>query len=95
MTAWEPIGTACREVVEIDALLRALGDLRHWSASAAARRAYSTDLDRRLHATAVRLRDEARAESLHAAYRLFEIDAMHDAWVATRGTTEGRATTGL
>jgi hypothetical protein len=85
MTAYEPIAAGCREVVEIDALMRALRNLRHWSATAAARRDRRDDMGRRLYAAAAGLRDEARADSLHAAYALFEIDAIHDAWLAADG----------
>jgi hypothetical protein len=85
MTAFQPVGLAHREVAEIDALLRALGDLRHWSASAAARKVYRDDQGRRLYATAVHRRDEAWVNSLDAAYRLFEIDAIHDSWVDAGG----------
>ncbi len=84
MTAFEPIAVGCREVVEVDALIRALHNLRHWSATAADRRAYRDDLGRRLFASASRLRDEAWADSLDAAYTLFEIDAIHDAWLEHR-----------
>ncbi|WP_340317161.1 hypothetical protein [Rhizorhabdus argentea] len=85
MTAFQPVGLARREIVEIDALLRALCDLRHWSASAAARKAYHDDLGRRRYATAARQRDEAWVNSLDAAYRLFEIDAIHDSWIEAGG----------
>lgn len=88
MTAFEPIEAACREVAEIDALMRALRNLRHWSATAASRSPGGDDLGRRLFATAAQLRDEARAESLHAAYELFEIDAIHQAWIEARGPSE-------
>lgn len=85
MTACEPIGASCREVLEIDALMRALRNLRHWSATAAVRRAHRDDLGRRLYAAAARLRDEAWTDSLLAAYALFEIDAIHEAWTAADG----------
>jgi hypothetical protein len=85
MTAFEPISVGCREVVEADALIRALRNLRHWSATAADRRGHQDDLGRRLYVSAARLRDEAWADSLDAAYALFEIDAIHDAWVAVGG----------
>ena len=39
----------------------------------------------RLFATAGRLREEAWADSLHAAYDLFEIDAIHQAWIEAGG----------
>jgi len=74
-----------REVMEIDALVRALGNLRHWSGAAAARSAFTDDQGRRLLATADQLRDEAWIDSLAAAYRLFEIDAIHDSWIAAGG----------
>jgi hypothetical protein len=85
MTAFEPISVGCREVVEVDALIRTLGNLRHWSATAAERRHHRDDIGRRLYASAARLRDEAWADSLHAAYVLFEIDAIHQAWLAAEG----------
>jgi len=85
MTASEPIGPACREIVQIDALMRALRSLRHWSATAATRNPTGSDLGRRLFATAGRLREEAWADSLHAAYDLFEIDAIHQAWIEAGG----------
>ena len=88
MTAFQSVGLAHREVVEIDALLRALGDLRHWSASAAARKAYRDDQGRRLYATAARQREDAWISSLGAAYRLFEIDAIHDSWIDAGGRPE-------
>lgn len=88
MTAFEPIGPACREVMEIDALMRALRSFRHWSATAATRSPGGDDLGRRLFATAARLRDEAWADSLHAAYDLFEIDAIHQAWIDAGGRAE-------
>lgn len=85
MTAYEPIGAGCREVEETDALMRALRNLRHWSATAAARHDLRDDMGRRLYASAAGLRDEAWADSLRAAYALFEIDAIHDAWIAADG----------
>lgn len=85
MTFHPTIDTGCREVIEIDALQRALRNLRHWSATAAARRCYVDDHDRRLFATAAGLRDAAWADCLHAAYGLFEIDAIHSAWVDAGG----------
>ena len=85
MTAYEPTGAGCREVAEVDALMRVLRDLRHWSATAAARRDLRDDMGRRLYASAADLRDHAWANSLHAAYVLFEIDAIHDAWINADG----------
>lgn len=85
MTAIEPIAGGCREIAEVDALMRALGNLRHWSATAAERRGHRDDMGRRLHASAARLRDQAWNDSLHAAYALFEIDAIHDAWLTAEG----------
>lgn len=79
------LGDSCREVVEIDALVRALGNLRHWSGAAATRSSYADDQGRRLFATAGRLRQEAWIDSLAAAYRLFEIEAIHDSWIAEGG----------
>jgi len=81
MTACAPL--VDREVVEIDRLMRALQKLRHWSAATAARTGFSDDQGRRLYATAARLRGEAWADSLHAAYKLFEIDAIHAAWASS------------
>ena len=80
MTALEPISIGCREVAEVDALMRSLRNLRHWSATAAERRSHRSDRGRRLYASAARLRDEAWADSLEAAYALSEIDAIHAAW---------------
>lgn len=85
MTFLPTIDAGCREVIEIDALQRALHNLRHWSATAAARRGYVDDRDRRLFATAAGLRDAAWADCLHAAYDLFEIDAIHGAWIEAGG----------
>lgn len=80
MTAYQPIDSAGRECAEIDALVRALTNLRHWSAAADSRRSYVDDQGRRLHASARTLRDAAWANCLAAAYHLFEIDAIHAAW---------------
>ncbi len=85
MTAYQPIDGACRECAEIDALLRALRNLRHWSAAAESRRCFADDQGRRLHASARTFRDAAWADCLAAAYRLFEIDAIHAAWRETEG----------
>ncbi|MET0376632.1 MAG: hypothetical protein ABW128_20560 [Rhizorhabdus sp.] len=85
MTAYQPFGSDCREVREIDALMRALGNLRHWANAAAARKTYAGDQGRRLYATAARLHEEAWVSSLDAAYRLFEINAIHDVWVDMGG----------
>lgn len=85
MIAYQPFGSPCREVSEIDALIRALGNLRHWTGAAAARRAHDGDQGRRLYATAARLREEAWIDSLDAAYQLFEIDAIHHAWTDAGG----------
>lgn len=87
MTAYQPIGTNSREVAEIDALQRALRGLRHWAAAMDARKHHHDDQGRRLYATAARLHDEAWADCLGAAYRLFEIDAIHSAWLETGGRT--------
>ena len=81
MTAFESMDAGRRELVEVDALMRALRALRHWSAAAAARRNLRDDIGRRLYASAADLRDEAWADSLQAAYALFEIDAIHDSWI--------------
>jgi hypothetical protein len=85
MTAPQPIGTGSREVAEIDALTGTLANLRHWSATALARHDWHDDLGRRIYATAAHLRDEAWADCLRTAYALFEIDAIHDAWLAAEG----------
>lgn len=85
MTALESIDTGQRELVEVDALMRSLRALRHWSAAAAARRNLRDDIGRRLYASAADLRDDAWADSLQAAYALFEIDAIHDAWIDADG----------
>lgn len=85
MSAFERIDPGCREVIEIDALLRALRGLKHWTATADSRLHYADDQGARLHAMAARLREEAWADSLLSAYRLFEIDAIHDAWVGAGG----------
>ena len=86
MSFLEPICAAEREVVEIDVLLRALTRLRHWSAAAQARRLHRGDRGERLLASARRLRDEAWSDSLAAAYLLFEIDAIHQAWIDSAGS---------
>lgn len=86
MSAFEPIGD--REVLEIDALLRALRGLRHWTATTDARQDHCNDQGARLHAFAARLRDEAWADSLRSAYTLFEIDAIHAAWIDAGGYAE-------
>jgi len=88
MTAHQPIDAESREVAEIDSLQRALRGLRHWAAAAHARRNHCSEQGRRLHATAVRLHDEAWSDCLAAAYRLFEIDALHSAWVEAGGFRE-------
>jgi|GEM_PF-1960777 len=85
MTFHHPIDADCREVAEIDALQRALRNLRHWSTAAATRRSYVDDQGRRLFASAASLRDAAWTDCLHAAYRLFEIDAIHRSWVEAGG----------
>jgi hypothetical protein len=76
-------GLVGRTMEQIDALVRALGSWRHWSATAFARSAHlgsSHALDR-LHAQAAGERDQAQAATLIAAYRLFEADALHDAYL--------------
>ncbi|ATE65916.1 hypothetical protein [Rhizorhabdus dicambivorans] len=88
MTACQPIGAEDREVAEIDTLQRALRGLRHWAATAQARRHLAGEQGRRLHATALRLHDEAWSDCLAAAYGLFEIDAIHQAWVEAGGGRE-------
>lgn len=85
MTFHQSIDASCREVAEIDALQRALGNLRHWSATVATRRSYGDDQGRRLFATAASLRDAAWLDCLHAAYGLFEIDVLHQAWIDAGG----------
>lgn len=76
MIAGIAIDTSCREVVEIDALIRALRNQQHWAAVAHVRRERCDDWGMRLHATAARLHEQAWAGSLDAAYRLFEIDGL-------------------
>ncbi len=76
-------GRVGRTLEQIDILVHALGRWRHWSATAFARAAHrgsSSALDR-LHAQAVEARDLAQAESLIAAYRLFEVDQLHTAYL--------------
>lgn len=85
MNLSQSLASSSREVVEIDALVRSLANLRHWSSAAATRSSYADDQGRRLFATAGQLREEAWIDSLAAAYRLFEIDAIHDSWIATGG----------
>lgn len=84
MTAYHPIQTDHRTLAEIDALQRALRNLHHWTATAHARRGYADDRGRRLFSAASGMRDRAWADSLEAAYALFEIDALHRAWLDTR-----------
>jgi hypothetical protein len=88
MTTHQPIDGESREVAEIDSLQRALRALRHWAAAAHARRNHDGEQGRRLHVTALRLHDEAWSNCLAAAYRLFEIDALHRAWVEAGGCRE-------
>lgn len=88
MTAYQPIGTDGREVAEIDTLQRALRGLRHWALAMDGRRHHEDQQGRRLYATAVRLHDEAWSDCLGAAYRLFEIDAIHQAWLEAGGCPE-------
>lgn len=88
MTVYQPIATGSREVAEIDALQRALRGLRHWAIAIDARRDPSDERGRRLYATAARLHEESWADCLGAAYRLFEIDAIHQAWREAGGCTE-------
>ncbi|KQX17989.1 MULTISPECIES: hypothetical protein [unclassified Sphingomonas] len=85
MTFHQSIDTGCREVAEIDRLQRALRNLRHWSTTVATRRSYVDDRGRRLFATAAGLREAAWLDCLHAAYGLFEIDAIHRAWTDAGG----------
>lgn len=85
MTVFQPIGADCRELSEIDALVRALANLRHWSAAAHARQSYADDRGQRLLASARRMRDDAWGDALTAAYRLFEIDAIHQQWIDSGG----------
>ena len=73
-------GVVGRTMEQIDALVRALGSWRHWSATAFARSAHigkSHALDR-LHGQAADERDQAHAATLIAAYRLFEVDRLHE-----------------
>lgn len=88
MTAYQPIQPDGREVIEIDTLQRALSGLRHWAAARDIRRQYADERGRRLYATAARLHDEAWADCLAAAYRLFEIDSIHTAWLEARERVE-------
>jgi len=85
MSAYQPIALGQRELVEIDALIRVLTRLRHWSATATARRGHRDDRGRRLYVVAADLRDQAWADSLRAAHNLFEIDALHYAWLVADG----------
>jgi len=70
-----PYGTQ-RELGEIDALIRALRNHRHWAAVADVRRGRTDDWGVRLHTTAARLHEQAYAVSLEAACQLFEIDPL-------------------
>lgn len=88
MSAFHPARFHGREVAEIDALQRALRGLRHWAATADARQHHADAQGRRLYLSAARLRDETWADCLAAAYRLFEIDAIHHAWLETGGWAE-------
>lgn len=85
MTQFQPIRADDREVAEIDALVRALASLRHWSATTQARRLHGCERGERLFANALQWRDEAWADALAAAYRLFEIDAIHEQWIDCAG----------
>jgi hypothetical protein len=85
MTFPDSIEPDRREAIEIDALQRSLRNLKHWTAASADRRGYADDRGRRLFATATALRDIAWADSLRSAYRLFEIDAIHQAWLDADG----------
>lgn len=85
MSAYQPIDSNGRECAEIDALQRTLRNLRHWSAAAESRRSYGDDQGLRLYASARAFRETAWADCLAAAYRLFEIDAIHAAWRETDG----------
>jgi len=73
-----------REVMEIDALIRALRNHRHWAAVAYVRSGRADDWGIRLHTTAARLHEQAYAVSLGAACRLFEIEP-HSATAAAAG----------
>lgn len=84
MTVYHPIQTDRRTLGEIEGLQRALRNLHHWTATAHARRGFADERGRRLFCAASGLRDQAWADSLEAAYALFEIDALHRAWLDTR-----------
>ncbi len=85
MSLCQPVGGRSRLLGEIDALLRALRNLHHWTAAAEARAGRLDDQGQRLLVTALRLQDEAWADCLRTAYRLFEIDAIHQAWLEAEG----------
>jgi len=84
MTVSLPSETDRSALAEIDSLQRALRNLHHWTATTGARRNYADDRGRRLFAAAAGLRDQAWADSLQAAYTLFEIDAIHAIWLEQR-----------
>lgn len=82
MNAHSTILPQDRTVAEIDALIRNLQNWRQWAAMKAERAPMmnGTDKQRRLYLTADRISQEARRDTLQAAYQLFEIDALHEAW---------------
>lgn len=73
------------EVARIEALIRALDDLRHWTEDAARRQRPRDVRQQRMMLSTLRLREEALDRSLLAAYDLFEIDGLHAAWCEMRG----------
>jgi len=88
MSCHQPIRADDREVIQIDALQRALRGLRHWAEAMDSRRSNRDEPGRRLYLSAARLHDEAWVDCLAAAYRLFEIEAIHQAWAESGGGPE-------
>lgn len=74
---------------EIDALIRNLQNWRHWAATKADRAPMraGTEKQRRLYLTADRIEQEARRDSLGAAYTLFQVDGLHDDFLAACSDT--------
>ncbi|MFZ5707905.1 MAG: hypothetical protein ACOY5R_21820 [Pseudomonadota bacterium] len=70
----------CPDLVQIDALIHALDNLRHWTSDARDKGRRRDLQGRRLALSAARLRDESWSASLLAAYQLFEVDGLHQAW---------------
>lgn len=73
------------EVARIEALIRALGDLRHWTEDVARRQRPRDVRQQRMMLSTLRLREEAWDRSLLAAHDLFEVDGLHAAWCEARG----------